>query len=362
MSHHIVTLFIILESLSFGLTGGIFYLLPLWSRRTIFFSVTVQPDFRDSPEGLRISSQYKTAVLTHCLIGLALFLTGLRFYPLWGFMAGLLWQIVGFSYAHHQARVRALPHAVRPSTLRTASLENDRVHLAGGWPVQAGPFAIVLGSYAYLWDHWSQIPSRYPIHWNLEGAANGWAYKRTTLGVEGLVVAAAMLSGLLFLNYFIAQHTRQVHATGVGGKYEEEHRRSNLACLTISGYLLAVICSLVNLESLHPTSDGAVLTSITTVFLVLVALALIIWKRTTVPEPTEEELADARGNPIGDRTEDRYWRWGFYVNPNDAALMVEKRFGIGYTFNMAHPKAWVLLTGIVGVVLLWPVMLLVHHH
>ena len=362
MSHDMMTFFIILESLSLGLTAGVFYFSPLWSRRTIFFSVTVQPDFRNSPEGVRISRQYKIAVLTHFLIGLAIFLTVQRFYAVWGFLAGLLWQIVGSSYAHHQARVRVLPHAVRPSTLRTASLDINQVRLPGGWPVQAGPFAILLGSYAYLWSHWSQVPSRYPIHWNLEGVANGWADKRTMLGVEGFLAFAAMLSGLLFLNYFIAHHTRQVQATRAGGKCEQDHQSSNLACLTITGYILAVAFSLANLMALHPTPAYGALMSITIIFAGLIGLALMIWKRMSVPEPTKEALVDSRGDPIGDRTEDRYWRLGFYVNPNDPALMVEKRFGIGYTFNMAHPKAWLLFVGIVGVALLWPLILLVHHH
>jgi len=46
----------------------------------------------------------------------------------------------------------------------------------------------------------------------------------------------------------------------------------------------------------------------------------------------------------GDRTADRYWTWGFlYFNRADPAFLVEKRFGVGYTFNFAHPFAWLLL-------------------
>jgi uncharacterized membrane protein len=30
----------------------------------------------------------------------------------------------------------------------------------------------------------------------------------------------------------------------------------------------------------------------------------------------------------------------FYVNPDDPAILVEKRFGIGYTLNFGRPAAW----------------------
>jgi len=37
--------------------------------------------------------------------------------------------------------------------------------------------------------------------------------------------------------------------------------------------------------------------------------------------------------------DDVYWRGGFYNNPNDPKLLVEKRLGMGLQFNDAHPAA-----------------------
>lgn len=53
---------------------------------------------------------------------------------------------------------------------------------------------------------------------------------------------------------------------------------------------------------------------------------------------------------MGDRTADEHWRWGlFYFNPNDPALLVEKRMGLGYTLNFGNPRAWLMLIALVGV-------------
>lgn len=47
--------------------------------------------------------------------------------------------------------------------------------------------------------------------------------------------------------------------------------------------------------------------------------------------------------------DDARWLWGlFYVDREDASLMVEKRFGLGYTFNYGNPIA-ILIVVILGV-------------
>jgi uncharacterized membrane protein len=53
---------------------------------------------------------------------------------------------------------------------------------------------------------------------------------------------------------------------------------------------------------------------------------------------------------LADRDDDRFWKGGLiYVNSGDPALMVGVRFGIGWTFNLANPAAWLFLSAIAGV-------------
>ena len=60
---------------------------------------------------------------------------------------------------------------------------------------------------------------------------------------------------------------------------------------------------------------------------------------------------------MGDRTADAAWKLGmFYVNRQDPALLVEKRFGIGYTFNFGNPWSWVLVALLAGVPLVLVVL------
>ena len=51
--------------------------------------------------------------------------------------------------------------------------------------------------------------------------------------------------------------------------------------------------------------------------------------------------------------DDQHFVLGFlYYNPANPALMVPKRFGFGWTFNMAHHAAWVFLGMLLSVPLL----------
>jgi uncharacterized membrane protein len=53
---------------------------------------------------------------------------------------------------------------------------------------------------------------------------------------------------------------------------------------------------------------------------------------------------------LADRDDDRFWKGGLiYLNRDDPALMVTARFGVGWTFNLANPAAWLLITAIVAV-------------
>jgi len=51
--------------------------------------------------------------------------------------------------------------------------------------------------------------------------------------------------------------------------------------------------------------------------------------------------------PIGDRTPDSCWKFGqIYFNPDDPAIWIEKRAGVGYTLNFGRPVAWAILFAI----------------
>jgi uncharacterized membrane protein len=71
------------------------------------------------------------------------------------------------------------------------------------------------------------------------------------------------------------------------------------------------------------------------------------------------EYGRSRGDTeaIGDKTPDECWYAGglFYFNREDPAILVEKRFGFGYTLNMARAESWMMM----GVFLALPLFLII---
>lgn len=78
--------------------------------------------------------------------------------------------------------------------------------------------------------------------------------------------------------------------------------------------------------------------------LVLAAVLILFWHPQR-SRPKTGTFADyQRSNPIF-RDDDRYWSSGFlYNNPDDPALFVPKRFGLGWTLNFGHPQAKLFIT------------------
>jgi uncharacterized membrane protein len=84
------------------------------------------------------------------------------------------------------------------------------------------------------------------------------------------------------------------------------------------------------------------------IFAAVLVLARLGQGGSAVPEPNET-TPDVAGPPIGDRMNDSYWKLGIvYFNPDDPSVVVERRFGVGYTLNFARPVTWIIMSLLAG--------------
>lgn len=50
------------------------------------------------------------------------------------------------------------------------------------------------------------------------------------------------------------------------------------------------------------------------------------------------------------RANAEFWKWGIiYNNPNDQAIWVDKRVGIGWTLNFARKESWFIIFMILAI-------------
>jgi uncharacterized membrane protein len=330
-----------------ALIGGMLLWLPRLTRPDIYFAVTVPPDFRDSREGRSILSRYRVLTALCSAVAIVLVIAaGAR----WQFtlMGALVVQTIGSLVAYLSCRSRVMPHAVQPVAVREAALQTRSARLPGGWKLQAGPFIVLAAAALDLNQHWANIPARFPIHWGLDGQPNGWAL-RTPAGVYGLIAQGAFLCLMIAaLACALLRWSRPVRITGTAGEAEARFRRTVALVLVSTEYLLAITFAGASLLPLTSGPPPIALTlTVPLAFALVVAVVLMRLGQGGSRRAAAAGDAPESVRPVGDRTADRYWKAGlFYVNPDDPALFIEKRFGIGYTINFGRAASWLIIVAV----------------
>jgi uncharacterized membrane protein len=343
----------LLFAVTVALVGGLLFWLPRLTRPDLYFAVTVAPGFRDSGEGRGILGRYRTLILLCAAAALGLVAAGTRWPAT--LVAAILIQYAGSFVAYLSCRRRVMPRAVEPVAVREAPLRARSARLPGGWALEAGPLLLLAGAALDLNRRWAEIPARFPIHWALDGRPDGWA-SRTPANVYGLpaegVLMCLMMAGLA---YGLVRWSRPVRFGGAPGEAESHFRRVVVLVLIATEYLMGItFAGLSQLPLRSGPPPMAAMLALPLLFAAIVVVALVREGQGGSRRASASEQGQEGRRPVGDRTLDRYWKAGFlYVNPDDPALFIEKRFGIGYTLNFGRPGSWV----IIGAIVLVPVII-----
>jgi uncharacterized membrane protein len=329
---------------------------PRLSRPDLFFAVTVNPSFRQSPAGREILRRYDRSVVIVALMGFLLIVfvrSATTLLAMIGLLGPVVIELAGWFAAFLAARHRAMPYHVEPTAQREAALQPRQVSLSGGWPAQSGPFLILAAVFLCLWLRWDSIPARIPIHWGVSGKPDGWAARSLASVFGCAAIGLLTCSFLLSLWYAVLRGVRRIHSSGARAVREARFIRVISFFLLGVEYWLSLLMGLLSLTALRANLEAPVpfLPILLGQTLLIGAIFFIAfragqggWRWAT---PGENETLPPDSAPVGDRTPDECWKLGiFYFNRNDPALFVEKRFGIGWTVNMANPRAFLVLGGV----------------
>lgn len=330
------------------LCAVLLWFMPRLTRPDLYFAVTVSPAFRDGPEGKSILRRYRIELIVVFLLVFVLFVVGIIRFGVGFISAGLLAELAAAFIPFYLARQRVLPHAAAPTMIREAELHRVERVVPGGWMAASGPFILLAGFGVYLWIHGS--PS--------DGNSNGQSMPIRSL-ILCLSSIGAALVVLTLLLYGLTHWVRPVYAGGPERARELKFRRTVAAIVLTADYFVTIQAWWIILAPRH---HGLVTVGLLPLFFVFGLVVIVVLARlgqggsrmSSAAQGSESTLAQ----PVGDRTPDRYWKLGvFYFNRDDAAVFVEKRFGLGYSLNFARPTAWLILS----LVLLAPLIPIVAH-
>jgi len=211
------------------------------------------------------------------------------------------------------------------------------------------PMIITLGLGILGLSQYDTLPNQIPIHWGPSGEADAFAEKSWGT-VNALPIMTLIIQGmLLFFNGAMKQSGAKIQV-----RHKKRSREQQLAFRKYSSWLLFVVTITVTLlmgylqlTIIYPEIMSTSLTLGFTVGFLVVILGSVLYYTIKVGQSgTRIAVSEQDVNPenVIDMDDDQYWKFGlFYVNKNDPSILVEKRFGIGWTVNMGHKGSWIFL-------------------
>ncbi|MEM6797066.1 MAG: DUF5808 domain-containing protein [Acidobacteriota bacterium] len=335
--------------------AGVFYFAPRWTRRGLFFTVTVDPDFATSERAGWVLSRYRRRIIGVAVGCLAVILWAslLSNLLLASLVSGV--QVLLCFGCLLAGRRQILPYSrQQPDLTREASLVTQPDPLPGGFLGQAGPFLVLFAAGLFLISVWDSIPETFATHWGPDGQPDAWTHKNRFSVTMPLAFGAGLSVLIQWLAYSLLTHARRVDSAGEGAVTETARRTALARATLIASYFTAGLMGWISLSPiLEPRMGSESLGMVTLVATTLGSVALMIYVLAVlVPQ---FKVANRQAESPGDRSPDACWKLGvLYFAPDDPAIWVEKRFGLGYTLNFAQPIAWATI----GIAVLGPALIL----
>ncbi|MGO4106030.1 DUF1648 domain-containing protein [Leifsonia sp. YAF41] len=229
-----------------------------------------------------------------------------------------------------------------------------------GWYIAATLLlAVVAAVGVSLYD---SLPTTLTTHWNAAGEADGFAPKSVWSVFGPLLIGLVMI---VFL-FSIARLTSRIPLRRVADYSAEQQLAMQDLMQQLVGQLtlvLAAIFGAISLQSWFTPRNEAVNLAIAILAPVLIFLLIGVFlvrqrrivRRVAVTVGTGASAASGVGASASEAAgstqradtpdDDRYWKGGMiYLNRNDPALWVPKRFGVGWTVNLGHPGGIAIMT------------------
>lgn len=303
-------------------TLAILHALPYIPRPYRLFGVAVPREIRYGSEGRRMLRRYGFQLLPWSVATLlAALCLPIAWAAIWTIFAMLI-PLIAATQAFSRGRAGAQHFALHVPSTREVQLTEKVDQLLPSASLFLVPLAMLAGVAVYLHLHWNEIPDRFPIHWGSDGTVNGWSH-RTLPGVYG-----PLIIGFLTVLFLMA-----LSALSSWGSRKNAFSTTSKIAMIAGSFVMAAVFSRVGLLPFHALSMRPVLYLDVACFVFLAAMVC----------PSLLRQGES-GTDTGEITPDACWHGDqFYNNPNDPALFVEKRCGLGVTLNFGNPRSWIVL-------------------
>lgn len=344
---------------------------PYVTRKTESFGVTIPEEIYHTPQLSKIRKKYVYMTSTFSLITAIIFGVGMTVLKHnentlgLGFSILIMLYMIGafIIYLKFHFQMKKLKQAEKWGTEKSqlvvvdTTFYNQKLTYSNLWFIIS--FIITLTTMIITFQFYDRIPEMIPMNYDLLGEVTKTAQKsyRTVLILP--LTQVFMTAIFLFVNIMIAKAKQQTSAANPKQSALQNitFRRRWSAFTIIMGTAFIFMFTLLQLSFIFPIHQQVIMI-VSLVITLGSILGAIILSITTGQGGSRVKTGISGNGEVIDRDDDQYWKLGqFYFNKNDPSIFLEKRFGIGWTNNWAHPLSWVFLIGIILVATGIPILL-----
>jgi uncharacterized membrane protein len=329
--------------------------LPSISSPTVPFGVRVPAERADDPAVVRQTRIYRWRVLASGIVAAGVGLAG---YGLTGETLLLplsVLVLVGawygcFFLAHHEIRAAKAAggwyEGVHQGIAVDTGLRTDPPRFPWLWLAPAvivTVATVVTGVISY-----PSMPAMLVVHRGANGAPDRLAAKSVGTAFSLVFVqvgVTALLAGIAAAIFHSRSDIDPARPVGSARWHRQYMALSAKALLGLAGAIAVGMLGSSLLMWTGTVTSWAPLVVVVPILAAVVVALVILARNNRARDDGEADTG------LTHRDDDRYWRGGlFYINREDHALFVPRRFGVGWTFNFGNPRAAMLPVGLVALI------------
>jgi uncharacterized membrane protein len=345
-----------------ALLGGVYFLYPWVVRKGLLFGVYVGEEAFDSAPARALTRLWYGAMIAATAAGIAVgAVLALTFASPLALVVPLFLQALAFLglylWAYSRAR-RLAPEGPPPAAVAPLVATPPPSPLLPALTIAVG---VACGMYAiaHAWTSYDALPASVPTHFGFSGEPDAWRPKSlpTVMMLPVMVLVLAVgLGGMAWLTANAKRGLRRFdHGASLAAQLRFRTAMTRFLCgvaLLTSLMLTSLSLSVIEVGLGRATALGS-WQMVATGALMVFAIGGTVYLAVRYGQGGSRLEGASASTPLTNGLADnRNWVLGmFYVNRDDPSILVERRFGIGYTINFGNPKAVALLVGFLGAIL-----------
>ena len=354
------------------LLGILLLFVPRVTRRGLLFGVYVGETAAGSATARRITRRWTGQMMIALIVTFGIsFAIGWLFNPGAGVGSSTALLIAAFFGTYILAHRQARPLASTTAAQRSIGSLSPRPADSVLYPVLVLAIAIIMGmfSLAYAAAHYTELPGQVPIHFGPTGEPDRWVDKSVVsvffVPAANLILSTAMAGTALLIA--TAKRSLRREQQGVSLAAQQRFHRTLSGAFCCVALLFSTLLTVGSVSTIHVGLGQSqrlhwmtLISAAGASVLIIGAIGYIVWRVGQGGGKLERAVDDAP--LVGGLAGNQHWILGLiYVNRDDPSILIEHRFGIGYTINFGNWRAVAILVGflaLVGMLVLIPALVL----